>query len=71
MLISGKMEVKEEQKQITTQARKGEQEIKLRETWWNMKSSISLQKVNENYDCEVNVKDMNQQFTHSYMIDGP
>lgn len=35
-----------------------------------MKSSISLKEVKENYNCKVNIKDMNQQFTCSYVIEG-
>lgn len=35
-----------------------------------MKSSNFLQEVKQNYNCKVNVKNMNQQFIHSYVIEG-
>lgn len=35
-----------------------------------MKSSNFLLEVKENYNCKVNVKDRNQQFIHSYVIEG-
>lgn len=61
----------EKRTKIEKQARVGEQKIKLkRETCCNMKSSNFLQEVKQNYNCKVNVKDMNQQFIHSYVIEG-